>query len=104
MINWQSLLIIWWRTIFLSSQQNPPRFIEALMTVFALILLIIWIIKPDWPYLLLCLTYILGSSASIWVSELISPSSPAKIILASLGVFFSILLLIFSLYYILSFS
>lgn len=100
MINWQS----WWRTIFLSSQQNPPRFIEALMTFFALILLMVWIIKPDWPYLLLCLSYILGASASIWVSELIYPSSPAKVILANFGLLFSILLLIFSLYYILSFN
>lgn len=64
----------WFQTFILSSQYNPPRFVELLMLLLAIALLGIWQITPSWPYLALSLSYIIGASLSILVREAIAPS------------------------------
>jgi multisubunit Na+/H+ antiporter MnhE subunit len=64
----------WLNTLILSTQHNPPRFVELVMLTLATILLGIWIIIPQqWPYLVLSLSYIIGSSFSILVRESLCP-------------------------------
>ncbi|MFM6106174.1 MAG: hypothetical protein ACKPE3_10355 [Sphaerospermopsis kisseleviana] len=62
----------WVNTLILSSQYNPPRFIELLMLLLAIAMLIISKIIPDTPYLVLGLSFVLGASISILVRETIS--------------------------------
>ncbi len=64
----------WLYTLILSSQHNPPRFVELLMLLLSMTLLGIWQIVPDWPYLVLSLSYVIGASISILVREAIAPS------------------------------
>ena len=64
----------WFHTLVLSSQYNPPRFVELLMLLLAITLLGIWQIQPNWPYLMLSLSYVIGASISILVREAIAPS------------------------------
>ncbi len=64
----------WLNTLVLSSQYNPPRFVELLMLLLAILLLGIWQITPYWPYLALSLSYVVGASLSILVREAITPS------------------------------
>ena len=64
----------WLNTLVLSSQYNPPRFVELLMLLLAIALLGIWQITPYWPYLALSLSYVVGASLSILVREAIAPS------------------------------
>ncbi len=64
----------WLNTLVLSSQYNPPRFVELLMLLLAILLLGIWQITPYWPYLALSLSYVVGASLSILVREAIAPS------------------------------
>lgn len=37
------------------------------------IVLVFWLFDERWPYLVLSTSYVLGSAASIWVREWISP-------------------------------
>lgn len=67
---WQS----WWQTLMLSSQYNPPRFIELVMLNLAMAVLLIWGITGAWPYLVLSLSYGVGAASSILVREAIAPS------------------------------
>ncbi len=64
---------LFWETIFLASQENPPRFVELVMLSLAGVMLVLWMFDERWPYLVLSASYVLGSAASIWVRELISP-------------------------------
>jgi hypothetical protein len=57
----------------MSAQYNPPRFVELVMLTLAIILLGLWSLIPQWPYLVLSLSYIIGSSFSILVRESIGP-------------------------------
>jgi len=63
----------WLNTVILSTQQNPPRFVELVMLNLAMILLGLWSVTAQWPYLALSLSYIIGSSFSILVREYIGP-------------------------------
>jgi len=45
------------------------RFVELLMLLLAIGLLGIWGITPNWPYLVLSLSFVIGSSVSILVRE-----------------------------------
>lgn len=69
-----SIWRFWLNTLILSSQYNPPRFVELLMLLLAIGLLGAWIVTPNWPYLVLSLSYVIGSSISILVREAIAPS------------------------------
>ncbi|WP_366665030.1 hypothetical protein [Microcoleus sp. bin48.metabat.b7b8b9.023] len=59
--------------MILSSQQNPPRFVELVMLTLAMIFLGLWSITLQWQYLTLSLSYIIGSSFSILVRESMGP-------------------------------
>lgn len=63
----------------LSSQHNPPQFVEMLMLWLALLLLGLWSITPYWPYLVLSLSYVVGASISLLVREAIAPTQQATI-------------------------
>jgi multisubunit Na+/H+ antiporter MnhE subunit len=63
----------WLNTVILSTQQNPPRFVELVMLTLAMILLGIWSVTLQWQYLTLSLSYIVGSSFSILVREYMGP-------------------------------
>ncbi len=62
-----------WRFWFNLAQDSPPRFIEVLMLLLATILLFIWDYNKDWPYLVLSLSYIIGSSLSTIIREYYLP-------------------------------
>ena len=66
---WQN----WLDTLILSTQHNPPRFVELVMLTLAMVLLGLWTLTGQWPYLALSLSYIIGSSFSILVRESIGP-------------------------------
>lgn len=66
---------IWSETLILATQYNPPRFIELVMLTLALILMGVWSVTAQWPYLVLCLSYVIGSSVSILVRESLNRSS-----------------------------
>jgi hypothetical protein len=80
-------------SLILATRYNPPRFIELLMLILALILMGIWSITEQWQYLVLCLSYVIGSSLSILIRE--SLSRPPQIQLTQLT---AILLLVMSLF------
>ncbi|WP_353932332.1 hypothetical protein WJM97_07030 [Okeanomitos corallinicola TIOX110] len=90
----------WVNTLILSSQYNPPRFIELLMLSLAIAMLMISTITPDKPYLILGLSFVLGASISILIREAISttnhahPTSSQRLI----TIVTSLLLLIISVY------
>lgn len=63
------------------------------MLLLAMVFLGIWGIKPDWPYLVLSLSYIIGASISILVREAIAPSPQPRATQIT-----AVLLLIISIY------
>ncbi|MEH2311460.1 MAG: hypothetical protein V7K35_08665 [Nostoc sp.] len=83
----------WFNSFVLSSQYNPPRFVELLMLLLAIALLAIATILPDRPYLILGLSLVVGASISILVREAIAPSPQTRITQLTAS-----LLLIISLY------
>ncbi len=64
----------WWQNIRSGVQYNPPGFIELIMLLLAIILLLFWSVTNQWQYLVLCLSYVVGSSTSILVREGMTPS------------------------------
>ncbi|MBN3873836.1 hypothetical protein [Nostoc sp. JL33] len=83
----------WLNSFVLSSQYNPPRFVELLMLLLAIAMLAIASILPDRPYLILGLSLVVGASISILVREAIAPSPQRRITQLTAS-----LLLIISLY------
>ncbi|MFS0517715.1 hypothetical protein ACEYW6_23790 [Nostoc sp. UIC 10607] len=83
----------WLNSFILSSQYNPPRFVELLMLLLAIAMLAIASILPDIPYLILGLSLVVGASISILVREAIAPSPQTRITQLTAS-----LLLIISLY------
>lgn len=63
------------------------------MLFLAIILLTTWQITPNWPYLALSLSYIVGASISILVREAIAPSPQPRATQVT-----AVLLLIISIY------
>ncbi|MBD2199210.1 MULTISPECIES: hypothetical protein [Calothrix] len=68
----------WLNTFILSSQYNPPRFVELLMLTVAIVMLGIATVLPDRPYMVLGLSLVVGASISILVREAIAPSQQSK--------------------------
>ena len=64
----------WWQNLVYSTQSNPPQFVEMVMLLLAILLLFSWSLTRSWPYLVLCLSYVVGSSSSMLVREAIAPS------------------------------
>ncbi|WP_392535376.1 hypothetical protein [Nostoc sp. C117] len=83
----------WFNTFIVSSQYNPPRFVELLMLFLAIAMLAIASILPDRPYLILGLSLVVGASISILVREAIAPSPQTRITQLT-----ALLLLVISLY------
>ncbi|MBE9229123.1 hypothetical protein IQ264_27350 [Phormidium sp. LEGE 05292] len=69
----------WWNTLFLSTQYDPPRFVEVIMLLLAIALLGLWGITERWPYLGLSLSYVVCSSVSVIVRESMTPSTYPRI-------------------------
>lgn len=63
-----------WQNLILFAQEYPPRFIEVLMLFLAMVLLLIWGLTGAGAYLVLSLSYSIGSSLSILVREAVYPS------------------------------
>jgi hypothetical protein len=83
----------WWQTLVLSTQYNPPQFVEALMLMLGFFLLLIWIWNEKWPYLVLSMSYVAGSSTSMLIREAMIPSPTLQLTQKM-----AILLLIVSIY------
>jgi hypothetical protein len=64
----------WFSTFMLSSQYNPPRFVEMVMVLVAIALLMIWQITLELPYMILGWSLVVGASMSILVREAIAPT------------------------------
>lgn len=64
----------WWLGIVLVCRYNPPQVVAATKLLLAMILCIVWWVNQEWPYLTLCLSYILGAIAAILASEVVAPS------------------------------
>lgn len=64
----------WWNILVLSSQYNPPQFVELMMIFLFITLLGIWKATDSWPFLALGLSYVVGVATSILVRETITPS------------------------------
>ncbi|WP_445634919.1 GDT1 family protein [Nostoc sp. DSM 114161] len=69
----------WFNSLILSSQYNPPRFVELLMLFLAIAMLAIASVLPERPYLILGLSLVVGASISILVREAIAPSPQTRI-------------------------
>ncbi|MDZ8053687.1 MAG: hypothetical protein RMX68_007910 [Aulosira sp. ZfuVER01] len=69
----------WLNSFIVSSQYNPPRFVELLMLMVAIAMLGIATLLPDMPYMVLGLSLVVGASLSILVREAIAPSPQTRI-------------------------
>jgi multisubunit Na+/H+ antiporter MnhE subunit len=65
----------WWAVVVFTSRYSPPRLVEAVMLLLAIFLCLIWCFVQKWPYLILCLSYILGAIALILARETVTPSA-----------------------------
>ena len=68
----------WWNTLILACQHNPPQFVELVMLLLALVLLGAWLMTPQWPYLILAWSYVVGVSASVWVRSLLASTHQTR--------------------------
>ncbi|HEY9651748.1 MAG TPA: hypothetical protein V6C95_13860 [Coleofasciculaceae cyanobacterium] len=66
-------LHFWWRTLVLSTQYNPPEFIELLMTSLTMALLVNWASTQQWPYLVLSSSFAIGAAVSMLVRQAMVP-------------------------------
>ncbi len=68
------------RAVAIASRQDPPRFVELIMLSLSLLALLAWSVWENHTFLILCVSYILGSSTSILVRETIAPSPNAALV------------------------
>ncbi|MEY3870058.1 MAG: hypothetical protein RLZZ338_3949 [Cyanobacteriota bacterium] len=85
-----------WQNIILLIQSEPPRLIELVMLSLAIILGICWLTNYHWPYLVLSVSYAVGSATSLWIRELILPSSQVRFLIATGVLLLSVGLLVYS--------
>jgi hypothetical protein len=83
----------WWRTLVLSTQYNPPEFIELMMTSLTMALLVSWEFTHHWAYLVLSSSFAIGAAVSMWIREMMIPSPHPRVVQV-----LAILLLIYSFY------
>ncbi|MBW4561609.1 MAG: hypothetical protein KME32_10730 [Mojavia pulchra JT2-VF2] len=69
----------WLNSFILSSQYNPPRFVELIMLMLAIAMLVVATISPERPYMILGLSLVVGASISILVREAIAPSPQNRV-------------------------
>lgn len=53
------------------------------MMSFALGLGLKWYFTPEWPYLVLSSSFVIGAAISMWVRELLMPSTRKPVVVAS---------------------
>lgn len=70
----------WLRGVAIASRQDPPRFIELMMLCLAIFSLVAWSFWESSYFLVVCVSYILGASASILVREMIAPSPNTRLV------------------------
>lgn len=63
------------------SQPDPPRFVALVLLNLALVALFLVALggAPDWPYLILSLSYAFGAAATYLVKEAVIPSPQTKL-------------------------
>jgi multisubunit Na+/H+ antiporter MnhE subunit len=83
----------WWRTLILSTQYNPPEFIELMMTSLTMALLVSWEFTHHWAYLVLSSSFAIGAAVSMWIREMMIPSPHPRVVQV-----LAILLLLYSFY------
>ncbi|MEM7553493.1 MAG: hypothetical protein AAF378_05225 [Cyanobacteria bacterium P01_A01_bin.84] len=67
----------WLNSLFLLSQQNPPKFVEILMIALALIMFSIWTLQLNQlPYVILGLAFVISASTSLLVRQTTTPITP----------------------------
>ncbi|MCC5639763.1 hypothetical protein LC593_28835 [Nostoc sp. CHAB 5844] len=69
----------WLNSLILSSQYDPAHFVEFVMLILTVLLLGIWGVTQQLPYMLLCLSYAIGASISMLVREAIAPSPQTRV-------------------------
>jgi hypothetical protein len=74
------LWYFWWRTLVMSTQHNPPEFVELMMTSLTMALLISWELTHDWPYLVLSSSFAIGAAVSMWIRESLIPSPHPRVV------------------------
>lgn len=74
---------LWWQSLIFSIQYDPPGFVEYLMMSFALGLGMKWFFSPEWPYLVLSSSFVIGAAISMLVREWLMPSSRKPMVLVS---------------------
>jgi hypothetical protein len=59
---------------------DPPLFIEWVMILLSMIMALLWLFNLNqWPYLVLCASFVLGNATSIWVRTFISVPIPGRL-------------------------
>ncbi len=69
----------WFNSFVLSSQYNPPRFVEMLMVLLAIAMLIVWNFTLEIAFMILGWSFVVGASISILVREAIAPSTDIRV-------------------------
>ena len=69
----------WFNSFVLSSQYNPPRFVEMLMVLLAIAMLIVWNFTLEIAFMILGWSFVVGASISILVREAIAPSPDIRV-------------------------
>ncbi|MBF2067118.1 MAG: hypothetical protein IGS39_22290 [Calothrix sp. C42_A2020_038] len=73
-------LQFWFNTFIFISQNNPPRFIEFVMLFLAMLMLVASMAFPtEKPYMILALSFVVGSALSILVREALEPTYQARV-------------------------
>lgn len=70
----------WWYGIVLSSRYNPPQVVEAVMLLLAVVAFLLWWVRQDWQCLVLYVSYLVGTIASILARETVYPSAQSRMV------------------------
>lgn len=89
---------IWRIKLMQLIEADPPRLIEWIMIFLAVTMATLWLFNLNqWPYLVLCASFVFGNATSIWVRTAISPPIPGRLNQATLVLFLSLIFSGFSL-------
>ncbi len=79
---------------------DPPRFIEWITILLAITMATFWLFNPSqWPYLVLCASFVLGNATSIWVRTSISSPIPGRLTQATAVLLLALIFFLFSFVY-----
>ncbi len=71
-------LRLWQHTLRLWVQNDPPRLVAAVMSLLAVPLVLVGELTHQWPYLVLGLSYGVGTALLALVCELVAPSTQSR--------------------------